>query len=77
MAKTITLQQSDAATGLPAQEKQRGANPFGTFLKGRSRKITSSCQKSILNDVKALRHWVRLCIEYVASLPEPVRKKRK
>ena len=57
--------------------KQKGTKPLRYFPKGPIKKDYVILPKTILNDVKVLRHWVKLCIEYAASLPVPVRKKRK
>lgn len=57
--------------------KQKGTKPLRYFPEGPIKKDYVILPKPILNDVEVLRHWVKLCIEHVASLPEPVRKKRK
>ena len=57
--------------------KQKGTKPLRYFPEGPIKKDYVILSKTILNDVKILRHWVKLCIEHVASLPEPIRKKRK
>jgi len=57
--------------------KQKGTKPLRYFPEGPIKKDYVILSKTILNDVKILRHWVKLSIEHVASLPEPVRKKRK
>lgn len=70
------------ATKLPEESrntllKQKGAKPLRYFPGGPVKKDYVVLPKSILNDVKVLRYWVKLCIEHVASLPGPVGKKRK
>ncbi len=55
--------------------KQKGARPLRYFSKGPIKKDYVVLPKTILKDINILRHWVKLCIEHVASLPEPVRKK--
>lgn len=57
--------------------KQRGTKPLRYFPEGPIKKDYVILPKTFLNDVKVLRHWIKLCIEHVASLPEPIRKKRK
>ena len=57
--------------------KQKGTKPLRYFPEGPIKKDYVVLPKSILNDVKVLRHWVKRCIEHVASLPKPVRYKRK
>ncbi len=78
----ISLTPVGFATKLPEESrnallKQKGTKPLRYFPEGPIKKDYVVLPKSILNDVKVLRHWVKLCIEHVASLPEPVRKKRK
>ena len=57
--------------------KQKGTKPLRYFPEGPIKKNYVILSKTILNDVKIFQHWVKLSIEYVTSLPEPVRKKRK
>ena len=57
--------------------KQKGTKPLRYFPEGPIKKDYVILPKTILNDVNIFRHWVKVCIEHVASLPEPVRKKRK
>ncbi len=57
--------------------KQKGTKPLRYFPEGPIKKDYVVLPKTILNDMKVLRHWVKLCIKHVASLPEPVKKKRK
>ena len=78
----ISLTPAGFATKLPEESrnallKQKGTKPLRYFSAGPIKKDYVVLSKSILNNVKVLRHWITLCIEHVASLPEPVRKKRK
>lgn len=57
--------------------KQKGTKPLRYFPEGPIKKEYVVLPKTILSDAKALRHWVKISIEYVALLPQPVRKKRK
>lgn len=57
--------------------KQNDTKPLRYFPKGPIKKDYVVLPKTILSDAKVLRHWVKLSIEHVASLPELVRKKRK
>lgn len=57
--------------------KQKGTKPLRYFPEGPIKKDYVILPNTILNDVKVLRRWVTLSIEHVASLPKPVRKKRK
>ena len=78
----ISLTPAGLAIKLPeasrnALLKQKGIKPLRYFPEGPIKKDYVVLPKTILNDVKILRHWVKLCIEHVGSLPEPARKKRK
>lgn len=57
--------------------KKKGIKLLRYFPEGPIKKDYVVLPKSILNDVRVLGDWVKLCIEYVASLPDPVKKKRK
>ena len=57
--------------------KQKGTKPLRYFPEGPIKKDYVVLPKAILNDAKVLRQWVKLGIEHVVTLPEPVRKKRK
>lgn len=54
--------------------KQKGTKPLRYFPEGPIKKDYVILPKIILNDVKVLRYWVKLCIEHAASLPEPVER---
>ena len=53
-----------------------GATPLRYFPKGPIKKDYVVLPKAMLKDMKALRRWVKVSIEYVLSLPAPVRKGR-
>ena len=57
--------------------KQKGTKPLRYFPEGPIKKDYVILSKPILNDIEIFQHWVKLCIEHIASLPEPIRKKRK
>lgn len=57
--------------------KHKGAKPLRYFQEGPIKKDYVILPKAIVNDAKVLRHWARLSIEHVTSLPEPPTKKRK
>ena len=57
--------------------KQEGAKPLRYFPKGPVKKDYVVLPKAILNDKKALQNWVKVSIEYVTSLPQPVKKRRR
>lgn len=57
--------------------KQKGTKPLRYFPEGPIKKEYVVLPKIILSDAKVLRHWVKISIEYVALLPQPVRKQRK
>ena len=78
----VSLTPVGLAIKLPAESrnalmKKKGTKSLRYFPEGPIKKDYVILPKIILNDVKVLRHWVKLSIEHVASLPEPVRKKRK
>ena len=56
--------------------KQEGAKLLRYFPKGPIKKDYVVLPKTVLSDIKALRAWVKISIEYVTSLPQPVRKRR-
>lgn len=56
--------------------KQKGTRPLRYFPEGPIKKDYVVLPKTILSNAKVLRHWVKISIEHVTSLPEPVRKKR-
>lgn len=53
--------------------KQHGAKPLRYFPKGPIKKDYVVLPKAVLNDIKALRNWVKASIEYVVSLPLPAK----
>ena len=57
--------------------KQKGTKPLRYFPEGPIKKDYVVLPKTILNDAKVLRQWVKLGIEYVTTLPEPEKKKGK
>ena len=57
--------------------KQKGAKYLQYFPKGPIKKDYVVMPKTMLKDMRTLRRWVRISIEYVLTLPEPVRKKSK
>lgn len=57
--------------------KQKGTKPLRYFPQGPIKKDYVVLPKTMLNDMKVLRYWVKLSIEHAVSLPEPVGKKRK
>ena len=56
--------------------KQEGAKPLRYFPKGPIKKDYVVLPKAVLSDVKALRAWVKISIEYVTSLPQPARRRK-
>ena len=78
----ISLTPVGFAIKLPEQSrtalrKQKGTRPLRYFAEGPIKKDYVVLPKTMLNEMKVLRHWVRLSIEHAVSLPEPVRKKRR
>lgn len=57
--------------------KQKGTKPLRYFPEGPIKKDYVTLPKAFLSDVNILRYWVKVSIEHVASLPQPMRKKRK
>ena len=57
--------------------KQEGTKPLRYFSKGPIKKDYVVLPKAILNDIKTLRNWVKVSIEYVTSLPQSVKKRRR
>lgn len=55
--------------------KQKGTKPLQYFPEGPIKKDYVIVPKAILNDMKVLQHWVKVSIEYVISLPEPVKRR--
>jgi TfoX/Sxy family transcriptional regulator of competence genes len=56
---------------------EQGAKPLRYFAKGPIKKDYVVLPKAVLNDIRALRNWVKLSVEYVVSLPPPVKRGRK
>jgi len=57
--------------------KEQGAKPLRYFPKGPIKKDYVVLPKAVLNDIKALRNWVKVSVEYVVSLPLPAKGSRK
>jgi TfoX/Sxy family transcriptional regulator of competence genes len=57
--------------------KQKGAKELRYFPEGPIKKDYVILPKTMLNDMKVLRHWVKVSIEYALTLPAPVKKKDK
>jgi TfoX/Sxy family transcriptional regulator of competence genes len=55
--------------------KEQGAKPLRYFPKAPIKKDYVILPKAMLKDMKILRRWVKVSIEYVLSLPAPVRVK--
>lgn len=55
---------------------EQGAKPLRYFPKGPIKKDYVVLPKSMLKDMRTLRCWAKVSIEYVASLPAPVRKSK-
>ena len=54
---------------------EKGAKHLRYFPKGPIKKDYVVLPKAMLRDMKTLRRWVRVSVEYALSLPEPIRKK--
>lgn len=57
--------------------KEQGAKPLRYFPKGPVKRDYVVLPKAVLNDIKALRNWVKVSVEYVVSLPVPAKRSRK
>jgi TfoX/Sxy family transcriptional regulator of competence genes len=57
--------------------KEQGAQPLRYFPKGPIKKDYVVLPKAVLNDIEALRNWVKVSVEYVVSLPLPAKGSRK
>ena len=55
--------------------KEKGTKNLRYFPKGPIKKDYVVLSKAILNDMKVLRSWVKVTIEYALTLPAPVKKK--
>ena len=49
--------------------KEQGAKPLRYFPKGPIKKDYVVLPKAVIDDMKALRNWVKVSVEYVVSLP--------
>lgn len=56
--------------------EQAGAKPLRYFPKGPIKKDYVVLPKDILDDTKTLQRWVKVSVEYAASLSIPISKKR-
>lgn len=77
----MTLTTAGFAIKLPENSRnalvnEHGAKPLRYFSKSPIKKDYVVLPESMLKDMKALRRWVEISIEYVASLPAPVRKSK-
>ena len=68
----ITLTPVGLAIKLPEKSrntlmKQKSAKPLKYFPKGHIKKDYVILPKSMLNDMKTLRHWIKISIRYVAK----------
>jgi len=59
--------------GVLLQEK--GTKHLQYFPNGPIKKDYVVLPKAMLNDIKTLRKWVKVTIEYALTLPKPVKKK--
>jgi TfoX/Sxy family transcriptional regulator of competence genes len=57
--------------------KQKGTTHLQYFPEGPIKKDYVILPKTMLNDMKVLRRWVKVSIEYALTLPAPVKKKGK
>lgn len=57
--------------------REQGAKPLRYFPKGPIKRDYIVLPETFLNDIKALRNWVNVSVEYVASLPLPAKGSRK
>ena len=55
---------------------EKGAKHLRYFPKGPVKKDYIVLPKAMLKDVKTLRHWVNVSIEYALSQPKPIRKSK-
>lgn len=72
----ITLTPLGFAIKLPEESrniliKQKGAKPLRYFPKGPIKKDYVVLPKAMLNDMKTLRHWVKVGVEYVLTMTIP------
>ena len=57
--------------------KERGARPLRYFPKGPVKKDYVVLPKAVINDMKALRSWMKISVEYAISLPLLAKGSRK
>ena len=74
----MSLTPAGFAIKLPAESrntliKEQGAKQLRYFPKGPIKKDYVVLPKAVLNDIKALRNWMNVSIEYVVSLPIPAK----
>ena len=55
--------------------KQKGTKRLRYFPKAPIKKDYVVLPKTMLKDMRTLRHWIGVSIEYALTLPEPIRKK--
>ncbi len=77
----ISLTPAGFAIKLPEEQRKillqkRGTKSLRYFPKAPIKKDYVVLPNSMLNDTKALRKWVTITIEYVLTLPKPIKKKR-
>jgi len=78
----ITLTPVGFALKLPEESrdlllKEKGTKSLRFFSKGPIKKDYVVLSPSMINDIKVLRSWVKITIEYVLTLPKPKKKKLK
>ena len=56
--------------------KEQGAKPLRYFPKAPIKKDYVILPKAMLKDMRMLRRWVRVSIEYVLSLPAPAKRRK-
>ena len=56
--------------------KQKGAKHLQYFPKAPIKKDYVVLPKTMLKDMRTLRRWIRVSIEYVLTLPKPDRRKK-
>jgi len=74
----ISLAPVGLAIKLPERDvllKEKGAKHLRYFPKGPIKKDYVVLPKAMINDMKALRVWVKVTIEYALTLPKPIKKK--
>ena len=76
----ITLTPVGFAIKLPEESrniviKQKGAKPLRYFPKGHIKKDYIILPEPMLNDMKTLRRWIKISIEYIVTFPNSKRYK--